>query len=367
MTIRPDISSKPASRKPNMPENEIKRVDPESTHMFREAAEAANAVRAQFETNHSLALTLGSTLRSLAPRAVVTCARGSSDHAATFAKYLIETRLGILTSSASPSVSSVYGVKQDLRDCVFLAISQSGRSPDLVATARAAKTAGATVIALVNTDNAPLADVADYLFPLCAGPEQSVAATKSYIASLAAIVHLVAAWNADNILLDALKSAPGALASAWQLDWGAAMPTLRNTNHLYVIGRGVGLGVAQEAALKCKETCRLHAEAFSGAEVRHGPQALLQANFPALLLTQDDETRPDLEALAHELVARGVNVMIAGRSLTGATILPTIPAHPVIQPLLLAQSFYKLANALSIARGCDPDRPPHLRKITETR
>ena len=356
-----------ANRKPNMPENEVRRIDPEATHMYREASEAADALRAQYESNHSRALELGGTLRSLAPRAVVTCARGSSDHAATFAKYLIETRLGVLTSSASPSVSSVYGVKQNLRGCLFLAISQSGRSPDLVAAARAAKSAGATVVALVNTDNAPLADIADYLLPLCAGPEQSVAATKSYIASLAAIVHLVGAWTADNILLDALTAAPQALAAAWRLDWGAAMPTLRNTSHLYVIGRGVGLGVAQEAALKCKETCRLHAEAFSGAEVRHGPQALLQSNFPALLFTQDDETRLDLEALARDLVARDVNVMIAGRTVTGATVLPTIAAHPVIQPLLLAQSFYRLANALAVARGCDPDRPPHLRKITETR
>ena len=356
-----------ANRKPNMPENEVRRIDPDATHMYREASEAADALRAQYESNHSRALELGGTLRSLAPRAVVTCARGSSDHAATFAKYLIETRLGVLTSSASPSVSSVYGVKQNLRGCLFLAISQSGRSPDLVAAARAAKSAGATVVALVNTDNAPLADIADYLLPLCAGPEQSVAATKSYIASLAAIVHLVGAWTADSILLDALMAAPQALAAAWRLDWGAAMPTLRNTSHLYVIGRGVGLGVAQEAALKCKETCRLHAEAFSGAEVRHGPQALLQSNFPALLFTQDDETRLDLEALARDLVARDVNVMIAGRTVTGATVLPTIAAHPVIQPLLLAQSFYRLANALAVARGCDPDRPPHLRKITETR
>ena len=350
-----------------MPENEVKTIDPEATHMFREAAEAADAVRIQFESNQARALELGNTLRSLAPRAVVTCARGSSDHAATFAKYLIETRLGVLTSSASPSVSSVYGVKQDLRECLFLAISQSGRSPDLIAAARAARTAGATVVALVNSDATPLAEVADYLLPLCAGPEQSVAATKSYIASLAAIVHLVAAWTDDKILLDALTSAPALLARAWQLDWGAALPTLRDTSHLYVIGRGVGLGIAQEAALKCKETSGLHAEAFSGAEVRHGPQALLQANFPALLFTQDDETRLDLEALARELIARDVKVMIAGSPVASATVLPTIAAHPVIQPLLLAQSFYKLANALAVARGCDPDRPPHLRKVTETR
>ena len=351
----------------NMPIPTSQLNNPETTYMFREAAQSADAVRTQFESNHTRALELGKQLRALKPRAVVTCARGSSDHAATFAKYLIETRLGVLTSSASPSVSSVYGVKQDLRDCVFLAISQSGRSPDLVSAARAAKLAGATVIALVNTDDSPLAAIADYQLPLCAGVEQSVAATKSYIASLAAIVHLVAAWTEDKTLLDALKSAPDALARAWQLDWNAALPTLRDTRHLYVIGRGVGLGIAQEAALKCKETSGLHAEAFSGAEVRHGPQALLTENFPALLFTQNDETRLDMETLARDLIARDVAVMIAGSLIAGATVLPTIDAHPVIQPLLLAQSFYKLSNALSVERGRDPDRPPHLQKVTETR
>ena len=343
-----------------------KRTNPESTHMFREAADAANVVRAQYENNRTSALQLGVALRSLTPRAVVTCARGSSDHAATLAKYLIETRTGVLTASAAPSISSVYRAKQDLRDCLFLAISQSGRSPDLVAAAKAAKAAGAMVIALVNSDNTPLADTADFLLPLCAGVEQSVAATKSYIASLAAIVHLVAAWTADDSLIEALVEAPDVLALAWELDWDGAIPKLESANHLYTIGRGVGLGIAQEAALKCKETCRLHAEAFSEAEVRHGPQALLREHFPALLLTQNDETRQGVETLARDLIARGVDVMIAGANVNGATVLPTILGHPVIEPLLLVQSFYRLANSLSIARGCNPDQPPHLRKITET-
>ncbi|MEO8385810.1 MAG: SIS domain-containing protein [Betaproteobacteria bacterium] len=340
--------------------------NPDTTHMYREASEADEVVQAQFERNRLNVESLGNKLRALAPRVVITCARGSSDHAATFAKYLIETRTGVLTASAAPSVSSIYGIQQDLRQCLFLAISQSGRSPDLVATAVAAKSAGATVVALVNADNSPLADIADVLLPLCAGPEHSVAATKSYIASLAAIIHLVAGWKADKPLMDALSDAPEMLARAWRLDWSPALPMLANTNHLYVIARGLGLGIAQEAALKCKETCSLHAEAFSGAEVRHGPQALLQANFPALLFTQNDETRPDMETLARDLIARNVDVLLAGNAVAGATQLPTIDAHVAIQPLLLAQSFYKLANALSIARGCDPDRPPHLRKITET-
>ena len=345
----------------------VRPIDPASTHMFREAAEASAVVRAQFGANQTTATELGRTLRAMAPRAVVTCARGSSDHAATFAKYLIETRTGILTASAAPSVSSVYGVQQDLGECLFLAISQSGKSPDLVAAAKAAKSAGALVVALVNSDDTPLAETADHVLPLCAGPEQSVAATKSYIASLAGIIHLLGAWTEDTELLAALSAAPDALDRAWRLDWDAALPVLSGGRSLYVIGRGMGLGIAQEAALKCKETCGLHAEAFSSAEVRHGPQALLQAGFPALIFSQDDESRDDLETLAADLVERGVTVMLAGNPVAGTIPLATVETHPAIQPLLIVQRFYRLANALSIARGFDPDRPPHLRKITETR
>lgn len=340
--------------------------DPARTQMFREAAEAGAAVRAQLERNRDAAARLGEVLRAAAPRAVVTCARGSSDHAATFAKYVIETRLGVLTASAAPSVAAVYGTRQDLSDCLFVAISQSGRSPDLIATAESAKRAGAIVVALVNDEQSPLAALATHALPLCAGAEESVAATKSYIASLAAILHLAGEWAGDAALLEALGGAPEALERAWQLDWSPAVEHLRAARNLFIVARGVGLGVAQEAALKCKETCALHAESFSSAEVRHGPQALLRSGFPALLLSQDDETRAGIEALGAELVQRGVEVLVAGAEVEGATVLPTLTDHPAVEPLLLAQSFYRAANALAIARGCDPDRPPHLRKVTRT-
>src|SRR5262249_53411307 len=153
-------------------------------------AEAPAVLRAQAARNRESAKELGERLHKLAPRAVVTCARGSSDHAATYAKYLFETRLGGLTASAAPSVSSVYGASQDRRDCLFIAISQSGRSPDILATTESARNAGACVVALVNAEDSPLAAAAHHALPLCAGEERSVAATKSYIASLAALLHL---------------------------------------------------------------------------------------------------------------------------------------------------------------------------------
>jgi len=338
----------------------------ESTQMFTEAASASDAVRAQLRHDAAAIAAIGAQLRRLAPRAVITCARGSSDHAATYAKYLIETRAGVLTASAAPSVSSVYGVSQDLRGCLFIALSQSGRSPDLLAAVAAAKAAGATILALCNSPGAPLIAAADLVIELRAGVETSVAATKSFLATLAALIRLVAAWRQDAQLESSLDALPAQMDRSWALDWSAALAPLESAAHLYVVGRGLGLGAAQETALKCKETCGLHAEAFSSAELRHGPYALLGEGFPALLLAQPDATQPGVAALGAELARRGVPVVIAGAHSDGAVMLPTVPAIAEIAPLLLVQSAYRLIAALALRRGFDPDHPPHLRKVTET-
>jgi glutamine---fructose-6-phosphate transaminase (isomerizing) len=344
--------------------------------MYREAAAASDAVRAQLQQDASAIAAIGAQIRRLAPRTVITCARGSSDHAATYAKYLIETRAGVLTASAAPSVSSMYGVAQDLRGCLFIALSQSGRSPDLLSTVAAAKKAGATILALCNSPDAPLVAAADLVIELRAGIETSVAATKSYLATLAALIRMVAAWTQDAALESAVATLPTLMDRSFALDWSAALPTLESASHLYVVGRGLGLGAAQETALKCKETCGLHAEAFSSAELRHGPYTLLGSGFPALLFAQQDATQAGVEALAVELARRGVPVLMAGAldvgpaldgvRGAGAIVLPTIPATAEIAPVLLVQSAYRLIATLAIRRGFDPDHPAHLRKVTET-
>ena len=339
---------------------------PAETRMFREAAQAPEVVARQLARNDRDVRALAARLRADPPRAVVTLARGSSDHAATYAKYLLETRIGVLTSSAAPSTASVYGAQPDLSDCLVLAISQSGRSPDLLESAEAAKRAGARLVTLVNDEASPLAALADCCLPLAAGKEESVAATKTHLATVSALAHLVATWSGDEALEAALRHSPEDLTAAWGLDWTPALEGLTSAAHLFVLARGVGLGAAQEAALKCKETCALHAEAFSTAEVRHGPQALLGEAFPALVFAQDDETLDGIRALARDLVRREVPLLIAGATVEGAVTLPTRAAHPAIAPLLLTHSFYRFANALALARGQDPDAPPHLRKVTET-
>ncbi len=337
-----------------------------STRMHSEAAESGAAVRRQITECGSLFQALGDRLRHRPPRAIVTCARGSSDHATTYAKYLIETHTGIPVASAAPSLSSMYGVSPHLADCLYIAVSQSGRSPDLLASVEAARAGGATVVALCNDATAPLNHLADVAIPLCAGPEISVAATKSYIASLAAFLQVVGAWTERPDLREAVASLPDDLDEAFDQDWSAAVETLADVQHLYVIGRGLGLGVAQEIALKSKETCALHAEAFSGAEVRHGPFSLLGPHFPALIIGQRDVTQAGLAALVPELGRRAVPTLHAGLGINDGISLPMALSHPASQAALHAAAAYRMLAQLSVRRGLNPDNPPHLRKVTET-
>lgn len=337
-------------------------IEAATTRMYTEAAEAPAAVARMLAANAARAEELAQRLRDAPPEIVLTCARGSSDHAATYAKYLIETRTGVPVASSAPSTASVYRVEPKLRRALCLAISQSGASPDLLASVDAAAAAGATVAALVNVADSPLARRADWLLPLHAGTERSVAATKSYIASLACLLRLVSAWTGDGDV----SALPGLLQQSWACDWSPLAEGLRDARGLYVLGRGLGLGIAQEAALKFKETCGLHAEAFSAAEVKHGPMALVGPDFPLLIFRQPDEAAEGIDALAAECAARGAPVFLAGAELPGVTCLPTIEADAAMTPLCQIQSFYRAAAGLSVARGFDPDRPPHLAKVTET-
>jgi glutamine---fructose-6-phosphate transaminase (isomerizing) len=342
-------------------------MHPESTALHREAAEAADTVARQLERNDACVRELAAKLRADPPPFVVTCARGSSDHAATYAKYVIETQTGCVTASASPSIESIYAVPLALQGALYLVISQSGASPDLLRSAEAAQHAGAHVVALVNAANSPLANLADTVIPLQAGPEASVAATKSFIGSMSAILHLVAHWRQDASLIDALHRLPDQLRRAFELDWSPLVEGLVDTHDLFVLGRGYGLGAAQEAALKLKETCALHAEAFSSAEVRHGPMELVGPQLPVLLFAQQDDALPGVMATAHYFRQRGAEVWTAAPGAAGHDALPIVETdQPMCAPILVIQSFYRAVNALAIRRGRDPDHPPHLAKVTET-
>ncbi len=336
-----------------------------ATLMRAETLEAGATVARLLARNGGALAALGERLRAEAPDVVVTCARGSSDHAAMYGKYLIETMIGVPVASAAPSVVSLFDAPVSTRRALCIAISQSGRSPDLLATAEAHAKAGAGVVALVNDEDSPLAAMVDTLLALSAGPERSVAATKSCIAAMAGLAALVAAWSGDAALQAAVEALPAQLDEAVTLDWSAAIEPLAEATQMFVIGRGYGFGVAQECALKLKETCQVQAEPFSAAEVRHGPMAIVGDGFPVLALATSDAAGDDVMAVVDTFAGRGAIVLAAHAADPGA-MLPALAAHPAVQPILMLASFYGLAEGLSRRRGLDPDAPPHLAKVTRT-
>jgi glucosamine--fructose-6-phosphate aminotransferase (isomerizing) len=302
------------------------------------------------------------------PDFVVTVARGSSDHAASFLKYAIELTAGRAVASLGPSIVSIYGRTLRLGHGAALAISQSGKSPDIVATTAAARASGAVTFALTNTAGSPLADAATRFIDLRAGPEKSVAATKSFVNSVLAGLALIAHWTGDADLLKALDEAPAVLARALQCDWTPLADVLVEGSSLYVLGRGPALAIASEAALKFKETCGLHAEAYSAAEVLHGPARIVERGFPVLVLAAPDASSASVAEVAERLAGQGARVFLAGATAPGATALPVATtAHPLLATLALIVSFYAMVESLSRRRGFDPDRPPYLKKVTETR
>src|SRR5258705_13320941 len=238
-------------------------ADAVKTTMYREAAEAPVCVENQLQRNAATLATLAGRLRAEPPAAMVTIGRGSSDYAATYARYLVETRLGVLTSSLSPSIFSVFKAPLSLRNMVCLAISQSGRSPDLLAAASAARDSGAIVVALVNDPDSPLAEIASIVLPQGAGPEKSAAATKSFITSLSAIAQMVALWSGDAALQAGLMQLPSALREAWEEDWVPFRRQLQTADHLYTVGRGVPLAIAPGTGHQWKGNCMIPAETFN--------------------------------------------------------------------------------------------------------
>lgn len=336
------------------------------TLMFAEARDSGAAVRRMIEQNAETVQRIASRLRDSPPTSIVTLARGSSDNAATYGRYLFENALGIVSASVGLSVGSLYQAPIQAGGSLCIAVSQSGASPDLLAAVSRAKAGGAFVIGLINQSGSPLAGLCDEVIALSAGPERSVAATKSFVTSLAAFAWLCAEWAEDADLQSAIHALPALLDGAWEMDWTPLVDALGAATNLYVLGRGPGLGVAQEAALKLKETCALHAEAFSAAEVAHGPMTIVGPGFPVLAFAQTDASQPTSRAMMERLAERGATVLAAGAEAKGAIPLPSIKAHPAIEPVLAVQSFYRAAANLSIVRDLDPDNPPYLAKVTRT-
>lgn len=339
-----------------------------TTHMFQEIGEAGDSVARQLGHNAERVAEIGARLRDLDPPLVATIARGSSDCCALYLKYLVEIISGVPCASISPSIATLYRTPIRLQRALSVAISQSGRSPDIVETQRAARRAGALAVALVNDEASPLAQEAESLLPLCAGAEHSVAATKSMIAGLVACASLVAAWREDRPLADAIAGLPDVLRRQTAPPPAALLDRLAEARNAFVLGRGATLAIAAEAALKLKETCAIHAEAYSAAEVLHGPVELVGPGFPVIAFLPSDAAREGMLTTLARLAAAGAEVIaVEAGGADDAYRLATAPIElALLEPIVMIHRFYRLAEALARRLGRDPDHPRNLHKVTET-
>jgi glutamine---fructose-6-phosphate transaminase (isomerizing) len=337
------------------------------SRMLDEAREAPEAIARQLRADGERWRAFGERLRREPPASLLTIARGSSDHAAHYAAYFVMARLGRLVTSMPMSLITLYQSEIRCDGLASFAFSQSGQSPDVVGPTQYFRNCRALTCAFVNEAESPLARAAEWMFPLHAGKEASVAATKSFIAQLVVGARLVASWQDDAPLAGALERLPAALERACQADWSPALETLAQADRLFVIGRGLGLPVAMEAALKFKETCGIQAEAFSGAEVQHGPMRLIDEGYPLLVFAPRGPAQAGLLELARAMRARGARVLLAAPAGVPEANLPLVESEvPELDAVCAIQSFYPMVEALARARGNDPDSPPHLKKVTRT-
>jgi len=339
------------------------------TKMRQEIDEIPQAAERLLSTAQHEIAAIGKQLKTLDPVLIATIGRGSSDHAAHFLKYAIELQLGLPVASLGPSLASIYNTPMKMKTTATLSISQSGSSPDIVNMSETARAGKSLTIALVNTLPSPLAAVTNLALDIQAGPELAVASTKSYVNSIIAGLAIVAAWDDDQMLKDALVHLPEQLNEVLSLDWSFLVETFKPAQSLYILGRGPTLAVATEAALKCKETCELHAEAYSAAEVLHGPVSLVDSDFPIIAFAARDQAEASIINTVAPLTKKNDLCFISSSNPAGnATPLPFMATgHPLTDALALVVSFYGFIEALSRARGYNPDKPVALKKVTKTK
>lgn len=338
-----------------------------ATRMRTEILEIPVAVERLLADGTAEIAAAANSARELDPAFGITVARGSSDHVCTFLKYAAEIMLGLPVASVGPSISSVYGARLKLANSICIGVSQSGKSPDIVEMTRTAGEDGALTIALTNNTSSDLARVARHTLDIHAGPEISVAATKTFVTSAAAGLLFLAEWKKDEALLAALKSLPGHLARAAQLSWPDVREAIGLHSSLFTLGRGQVLAISNEAALKFKETCQLHAESYSSAEVLHGPVSIVGDGFPVLCFAVDDAAEAALAQTADAVAQKGARVFATTDQVKAATPIERVrTGHPLTDALSLIVSFYCMVEAFSTSRGIDPDAPRHLNKVTET-
>ncbi|MGX1674299.1 SIS domain-containing protein [Streptomyces sp. NPDC055400] len=339
--------------------------------MAREMAEQPEVLRRLLDTGAPRIHEVARRVAAQSPRFVLLTARGTSDNAALYAKYLLEIQLGMPCGLASMSTTTAYGARPDLRDVLAVTVSQSGGSPDLVASTKAARAAGAITLAVTNNPDSPLAAVSEHHIDIMAGPEKALPATKTYTASLLALY----------LFVEGLRGGDGSPAGvlpglaqqllARQDEVRALASRYRFADRMVITSRGYGYPTAKEAALKLMETSYIPALSYSGADLLHGPLAMVDNISPVIAVVTDGKGGLMLQPVLDRLRGRGADLVVIGPEAqvdqaSAGFVLPTEGVAEEVQPVLEIIPLQFLAYEVTIARGQDPDAPRALAKVTET-
>jgi glucosamine--fructose-6-phosphate aminotransferase (isomerizing) len=342
--------------------------------MLDEIYEQPQAIAQAVEQEYANVARLVKDLRDRDIRHVVIAARGTSDNAAVYAKYLIEIVAGFPVALAAPSVYTLYDAAVNLSGSLVLGISQSGQATDVVKTLSVARAAGALTVGITNVAASPLCTVSDYTLLCHAGEEKAVAATKTYTTALALIALLVGQWAGNAELLNGLRAIPDQLQATLDMDdtVAAAVERYRYIQECAVLARGLNQGTALETALKMTETSYIVAKPYSGADFLHGPIAMVSEGFPCFLFAPEGRAYPSMVELALKLRERAAELIVVAHSpeilelATKPLALP-LAVHELLSPLLYIVPGQLWAYHLARTRGQNPDKPRGLTKVTLTR
>lgn len=341
-----------------------------TTRMLKEIREQPEVLARILDEGWEEVLGAARTLRSRGFRSAMLAARGTSDNAAYYAKYLFEVILGIPTALASPSAFTLYESRMKIEDVLVIGISQSGESKDVLETLRRSRELGAGTLSITNNESSSLAGAADFHFSLRAGKEESVAATKTYTAELLVLYLLTQALGGAEAPGEEARKLPEQAREILGSEWSGTA-RYRYADHLVVTSRGYNLPTAKEAALKLMETAYVVAEAFSAADLRHGPIAMIGRDFPVIAIVPPGRARPGMTSLVENLIERGAEVAVicddeAPVSRAAVNFLVPCSCPEELSPILYAIPPQMLAHDLSLLKGLDPDAPRGLSKVTET-
>jgi glutamine---fructose-6-phosphate transaminase (isomerizing) len=343
--------------------------------MGQEIDEIPQVVERILADGEADASAVAKAVRSFRPRRVTVVARGTSDNAAVYARYLIETHLHLPVALAAPSVTTIYRARLAWHDTLVICVSQSGQSPDIVAVAAAARQGGALTVSITNDRSSPLAEVSQHTLLCHAGPERAVAATKTYVAELAVLAHLVARLVPRSALAHGLPAIPGALRMSVHRgdEWlSRATEALASTDHLLVVSRGFNLATALEVALKFKETGHIFAEGYSTADLLHGPIALAAPDVPLVAFRPHGRIGRTIDEALRSVHATGARTWLVRsearprRTISNEELRLSIALPEPLTPLVLVVPGQRLAEAVARRRGYDPDSPIGLTKVTRT-